>query len=90
MGMTIIHFALGFVQMIKMSMNSYLVILELRPRNIQKRSNANANNVFVNGNKKENHVSAEAVLETLISKLKANRAISIRIKIAFRKILKIK
>jgi len=76
--------------MIKMSMNSYLVILELRPRNIQKRSNANASNVFVNGNKKENHVSAEAVLETRISKLKANRAISIRIKIAFGKILKIK
>ena len=71
-------------------MNSYLVILELRPRNIQKRSNANASNVFVNGNKKENHVSAEAALETLISKLKANRAISIRIKTAFGKILKIK
>ena len=55
--------------------------------NIQRRSNASASNVFANGNKKENHVSVEAVLETLISKL---RAISNRTKITFRKILKIK
>ena len=76
--------------MMRNSMKSHLVISEVRTMNIQKRSNASASNVFVNGSKKENNVSAEAVLETLISKLKANRPIFNRIKIAFGKILKIK
>ena len=60
------------------SMKLFLAILEHRMMDIPKQSNASASNVIANGNKKENHVSLEAVLDIHILKLKALTKISSR------------
>ena len=74
----IIHFVLDCVQMTNKSMKLFMAILEHRMMDILKQSNASASNVIVNGNKKENHVSLEAVLEIHILKLKVPTKISSR------------